>query len=66
MANEEQTRGKVKEVAGKVTRDDTLEQEGREEKAKGDAKEKFAEARDTVKGGLAAAKDAVTGEDDDR
>ena len=64
MANDEQTRGKLKEFGGKVTGDDQLEQEGREERKKGEAKEKFEDAKDTVKGGFEAAKDKVSGEDD--
>ena len=66
MSNDEQTRGKLKEYGGKITGDDKLEQEGREERKKGEAKEKFRDAKDTVKGGIAAAKDSITGEDDDR
>lgn len=61
MANDDQRRGKFKEVGGKVTGDDKLEEEGRTEKAKGDAKERFRDAKDTAKGGVEAAKDSITG-----
>lgn len=63
MPNEDQTRGKVKEVGGKLTGDDQLEAEGKAEKKKGDAKEKFEDAKDTVRGGFEAAKDKISGKD---
>ncbi|MFP5309499.1 MAG: CsbD family protein [Actinomycetes bacterium] len=69
MTNEDQVRGKVKAGVGKLTGDEELERHGRDQERKGDAKEKLEELRDTVAGGVSAAKEAVReklGDDDDR
>jgi uncharacterized protein YjbJ (UPF0337 family) len=53
---EEDVRGKVKEAAGKLTDDDALERQGKNDQAKGDIKK----AGDKVKDAAEHAKDAVT------
>lgn len=46
----EQAKGKVKEVAGKLTGDAKLEGEGKAEKAKGKLRNAFGGLKDTLKG----------------
>lgn len=57
--------GKAKEIAGKVTGDDELESEGRAQQAKGKVEDAAEQTRDAVKGTAAAAKDAVTDDEDE-
>ena len=56
MPDEDDIRGKVKEAAGKVTGDDSLERQGQTDQAKGQLKD----AGDKVKDAAESAKDAVT------
>lgn len=65
MSNQDRIEGKAKEVAGKVTGDDELEAEGSTQHAKGKVEKKVEELKDTAKGAVAAAKDAVSSDDDD-
>ena len=46
----EQAKGKVKEVAGKLTGDAKLEGEGKAEKTKGKIRNAFGGLKDTLKG----------------
>ena len=46
----EQAKGKVKEVAGKLTGDAKLEGEGKAEKTKGKLRNAFGGLKDTLKG----------------
>ena len=55
--------GRVKEGAGKVTDDEGLEQEGKDQKNWGDAKDKARGAWEDAKDAADSAKDAVTGRD---
>ena len=52
---EEDIRGKVKEAAGKLTDDDALERQGKNDQAKGEIKK----AGDKVKDAAGHAKDAI-------
>jgi uncharacterized protein YjbJ (UPF0337 family) len=63
MANEDQTKGKLKKGAGKLTGDDQMQAEGRQQETKGNVKQKAEDAKDTVTGGAKNARDAVTGKD---
>jgi uncharacterized protein YjbJ (UPF0337 family) len=63
VANEDQTKGKLKKGAGKLTGDDQMQAEGRQQEKKGDAKQKIEDAKDTVTGSAKNARDAVTGND---
>jgi uncharacterized protein YjbJ (UPF0337 family) len=56
--------GRVKEGAGKVTDDEGLEQEGKDQKNWGDAKDKARGAWDDAKDAAGDAKDALDGDDD--
>jgi len=64
MSNGDKFAGKAKETAGKATGDDELEAEGQTQHAKGTFEEKVDDAKDTAKGAFEAAKDAVSGDDD--
>lgn len=48
--NTDKTRGKVKEAAGKATNDDRLEQQGKEDQAKGSVKDSARKVKDAVTG----------------
>ncbi len=65
MSSKDRFVGKAKEAAGKATGDEELASEGRTQHAKGKAGEAIDEAKDTAKGVADAAKDALTGEDED-
>ena len=62
----DKAKGKAKEITGKVTGNDELEAEGRTQHAKGKVQEKAGELRDSAKGTAAAAKDALSDDEDDR
>jgi uncharacterized protein YjbJ (UPF0337 family) len=53
---EEDVRGKIKEAAGKLTNDEALERQGKNDQAKGEIKK----AGDKVKEAAEHAKEAVT------
>ncbi len=59
MSNRDRFEGKAREVAGKATGDEDLEEEGRTQHAKGEAGEKIADAKAKVSGTVEAAKDAL-------
>lgn len=59
MSDRDQAKGKAREVAGKVTGDEQLEEEGRTQRAKGEASEKIADAKAKVSGTVEATKDAL-------
>ena len=65
MSNQDRFAGKAKETAGKVTGNEELEAEGKTQHAKGKFEEKVDEAKDTVRGASKAAKDAISGDDED-
>jgi uncharacterized protein YjbJ (UPF0337 family) len=65
MSNHDKLEGKAKEVTGKVSGDEELEAEGSTQHAKGKVEEKVEELKDTAKGAFEAAKDAVSGDDDE-
>ncbi|MER7519275.1 CsbD family protein [Streptomyces sp. NPDC126499] len=48
-AKTEQAKGKIKEAAGRLTGDERLEAEGREEQVKGDARAAKEKAKDVFK-----------------
>ncbi|MFF5973304.1 CsbD family protein [Streptomyces sp. NPDC012769] len=48
-AKGEQTKGKIKEAAGRLTGDERLEEEGRAEQAKGDARQAKEKTKDAFK-----------------
>lgn len=48
--NTDKTRGKVKEGVGKATGDDRLEQQGKEDQAKGSVKDAGRKVKDAVTG----------------
>lgn len=48
--NTDKARGKVKETAGKATNDDRLEQQGKEDQAKGSVKDAARKVKDAVTG----------------
>jgi uncharacterized protein YjbJ (UPF0337 family) len=63
MGNTDNIRGKVKEAAGKVTGDDALERQGRNDQTKGHLKEagdKVKDAGGKMKDAAESARDAVT------
>lgn len=60
MGDHDKLEGKAKEVAGKVTGDDELEAEGKVQHAKGRIDEKVDELKNTAKGAVKAAKDAIS------
>ncbi len=66
MSNQDRFAGKAKETAGKVTGNEELEAEGKTQHAKGKFKEKVDDAKDTVKGASEAAKDAISGDEDEQ
>lgn len=61
----DKAKGKAKEVAGKVSGDEELESEGRAQHTKGQVEEGAKEARDTAKGIVQAAKDALDRDEED-
>ncbi len=65
MSNRDRLEGKAREVAGKATGDEQLEEEGRTQHAKGEAGEKIADAKAKVSGTVEAAKDALGIGDDE-
>lgn len=65
MSDRDRLEGKAREVAGKVTGDEQLEEEGRTQRAKGEASEKIADAKAKVSGTVEAAKDALGIGDDE-
>ena len=65
MSNHDKLEGKAKEVAGKVSGDDQLEAEGKTQHAMGKVEEKAAGLKDSAKGAFEAAKDTVSGDDED-
>lgn len=66
MSSQDKFAGKAKEVAGKATGDEELESEGRTQNIKGKVQEKAEQARDSVKGAADAAKDAISGDKNER
>ena len=65
MSTRDKLEGKAKELAGKVTGNDDLEDEGRVQHAKGDASERIADAKASATGAVEAAKEAVGDDDPD-
>lgn len=65
MSTRDRLEGKAREVAGKATGDEQLEEEGRTQRAKGEAGEKIADAKAKVSGTVEAAKDALGIDDDE-
>lgn len=59
MSNRDRIEGKAREIAGKLTSDDELEQQGRTQHAKGEAEELLAEAKARTAGAWEAVKDTV-------
>jgi uncharacterized protein YjbJ (UPF0337 family) len=49
MENRDQVEGEVKEQAGKLTDDESMEKEGRAQEAWGDVKEKAGDVEDEVR-----------------
>jgi uncharacterized protein YjbJ (UPF0337 family) len=64
VANEDRTKGKLKKGAGKLTGDDQMEAEGRQQEKKGEMKEKWEDTKRTVSGSAKNVRDSVTGNDD--
>jgi uncharacterized protein YjbJ (UPF0337 family) len=48
----EETKGRLKEVAGRATDDERLEAEGRSDRTKGSAKQAGEKAKDAIRGAL--------------
>ena len=55
----DQAKGRIKEAAGKLTDDGSLENEGRVDRIAGEVKEKVGDAKDKVDELVEKAKDAV-------
>jgi uncharacterized protein YjbJ (UPF0337 family) len=64
VSNGDKFQGKAKEVGGKLTGDEELEDEGERQHAKGEFQEKVDDAKETARGAFESAKDAVSGDDD--
>jgi uncharacterized protein YjbJ (UPF0337 family) len=62
----DKAKGKAKEVAGKVSGDEALESEGRAQHTKGQVEDAAKEARDTAKGLVRAAKEALDDDEEER
>ncbi|MGJ3989627.1 CsbD family protein [Lactiplantibacillus plantarum] len=64
-SKKDQLSGKAKEVEGKVTGDRAREAQGKTQSLMGKAKDKLADAEETVKGVVDEAKDKMKKESDD-
>lgn len=61
MPNTDQIKGRIKEAAGDLTDDQSLENEGKVDRAAGDVKDKVETAKDKVGDAVDAAKDKISG-----
>lgn len=59
----DQLAGKAKEAAGKLTGDEDLESEGRQQDQREETKQNVEEAKDKVAGTVEGVKDKITGRD---